>query len=127
MSELIDEWIRKADADYATARREMLADEDANFDAVCFHSQQCIEKLMKAMLIKNGVTPPKTHDLFQLNLLLAPVCKKWSCRPEDLRYLTRASVDFRYPGEFADRDEAAEAVEICSKLRTPLHQLLAKK
>jgi HEPN domain-containing protein len=82
---------------------------------------------MKAMLIKNGVTPPKTHDLFQLNLLLAPVCKKWSCRPEDLRYLTRASVDFRYPGESADRDEAAEAVEICSKLRITLHQLLAEK
>jgi len=127
MSELIDEWIRKADADYATACREMSADKDANFDAVCFHSQQCIEKLMKAMLIKNGVTPPKTHDLFQLNLLLAPVCKKWSCRPEDLRYLTRASVDFRYPGESADRDEAAEAVEICSKLRMALHQLLPVK
>jgi HEPN domain-containing protein len=126
MSELIDEWIRKADADYATASREMLAVEDANFDAVCFHSQQCIEKLMKAMLIKNGVTPPKTHDLFQLNLLLMPVCKKWFCRPEDLRYLTRASVDFRYPGESADRSEAAEAVEICSKLRTSLHQLLVK-
>lgn len=127
MSEIIDEWIRKADADYATACREMLVDEGPNFDAVCFHSQQCIEKLMKALLIKNGVTPPKTHDLFQLNLLLAPVCQKWSCRPEDLRYLTRASVDFRYPGESADRDEAAEAVKICSKLRTSLHQLLAQK
>ena len=127
MSEIIDEWIRKADADYATACREMSVDKDTNFDAVCFHSQQCIEKLMKALLIKNGVTPPKVHDLFRLNLLLAPVCKKWSCRPEDLRYLTRASVDFRYPGESADRDEAAEAVEICSKLRTALHQLLAEK
>ena len=101
--------------------------ENSNFDAVCFHSQQCIEKLMKAMLIKNGVTPPKIHDLFQLNLLLAQVCKKWSCRPEDLRYLTRASVDFRYPGESADRDEATEALKICSNLRTALHQLLAKK
>ncbi|MDD5326532.1 MAG: HEPN domain-containing protein [Phycisphaerae bacterium] len=126
MNEIIDEWIRKADADYATACREMSADENVNFDAVCFHSQQCIEKLMKALLIKNNVTPPKTHDLFQLNLLLTPVCKKWSCRCEDLRYLTRAAVDFRYPGEFADKDEAAEAVEICSKLRTFLHQLLAE-
>lgn len=127
MSEIIDEWIRKAEGDYATACREMSAKEDTNWDAVCFHSQQCIEKLMKALLIKNGVTPPKVHDLFHLNLLLAPVCKKWSCRSEDLRYLTRASVDFRYPGESADRDEAAEAVEICSKLRTALHQLLAEK
>jgi len=127
MSELIDEWIRKADADYATACREMLADEGVNFDAVCFHSQQCIEKLMKALLIKKSVTPPKTHDLFHLGLLLSPVCKKWSCRPEDLRYLTRASVDFRYPGESADRDEASEAVEICSKLRTSIHKLLAEE
>ncbi len=127
MNELINEWIHKADADYATACREMSADENANFDAVCFHSQQCIEKLMKAMLIKNGITPPKIHDLFQLNILLVPVCKKWSCRPEDLRYLTRAAIDFRYPGESADKDEAAEAVEICSQLRAILHRLLAEK
>lgn len=127
MSELIDEWIHKADGDYATACRELSVVENTNFDAVCFHSQQCIEKLMKALLIKNGITPPKTHDLFQLNLLLSPVCKKWSCRPEDLRYLTRASVDFRYPGESADRDEADGAVEICSKLRTVLHKLLPEK
>ncbi|MDO8303771.1 MAG: HEPN domain-containing protein [Sedimentisphaerales bacterium] len=127
MSEIINEWIRKADADYATASREMLACENANFDAVCFHSQQCIEKLIKALLIRHGVTPPKIHDLFQLNLLLMPVCKKWFCRPEDLRYLTRAAVDFRYPGESADRDEAAEALEICSKLCTTLHQLLAEQ
>ncbi len=29
--------------------------------------------------------------------------------------------------ETADRDETAEAVEICSRLRTALHQLLAEK
>jgi HEPN domain-containing protein len=124
MNEIINEWIRKADADYATACREMSVGVDVNYDAVCFHSQQCIEKLMKALLIKNGVNPPKIHDLFHLSLLLSPVCKNWSPRPEDLRYLTRASVDFRYPGESADKDEAAEALEICSKLRTVLHQLL---
>ena len=127
MSGLIDEWIRKADADYATACREMLADEGANFDAVCFHSQQCIEKLMKALLIKNGVTPPKTHDLFQLNLLLAPVCKKWSCRPEDLRYLTRASVDFRYPGHSATLREARTAMKHCRLIRLAVRRSLGLK
>ncbi|OHB48623.1 MAG: hypothetical protein A2Y10_12140 [Planctomycetes bacterium GWF2_41_51] len=126
MNKIIEEWIRKADADYATASREMSVREDTNFDAICFHSQQCIEKLMKALLIKNGQTPPKIHDLFHLSLLLSPVCKKWSCRHEDLRYLTRASVDFRYPGESADKDEAAHALEICSNLRTVLHQLLSE-
>ncbi len=127
MSEITNEWIRKADADYATACREMAASENTNYDAVCFHSQQRIEKLIKAALIKQGITPPKIHDLFQLNLLLSPVCKSWSCRVEDLRYLTRAAVDFRYPGESADKDEAGEAVEICSRLRELLHQLLAEK
>lgn len=126
MNKIIDEWIRKADADYATACREMSVAQDNNFDAICYHSQQCIEKLMKALLIKNGQTPPKNHDLFHLSLLLSPVCEKWSCRPQDLRYLTRASVDFRYPGESADKDEAAHALEICSNLRTVLLALLAE-
>lgn len=126
MKKIIEEWVRKADADFATASREMAAGEDTNFDAICFHSQQCIEKLMKALLIKNGQTPPKIHDLFHLNLLLTPVCPKWSYSHEDLRYLTRASVDFRYPGESADKDEATHALEICSKLRTFLHQLLSE-
>lgn len=38
------EWVHKADGDYATAMRELRARRSPNYDAVCFHAQQCAEK-----------------------------------------------------------------------------------
>lgn len=39
------EWLAKAEGDLRTAQRELLVAELPNYDAVCFHSQQCAEKL----------------------------------------------------------------------------------
>jgi HEPN domain-containing protein len=118
------EWTAKAEADYSTAARELKALESPNFDAVCFHAQQCVEKLMKALLIHLGAVPPRTHDLTELDRLLAPVCPQWSWPVQELRFLTRAAVDFRYPGESADRQEATESLDIATRLRMKLRPLL---
>jgi HEPN domain-containing protein len=118
------EWADKAEADYSTAVRELKAPESPNFDAVCFHAQQCVEKSMKALLIHLGIVPPRTHDLTELDRLLAPVCPQWSWPVQELRFLTRAAVDFRYPGESADREEATESLDIATRLRANLRALL---
>ena len=118
------EWTAKAEADFSTAARELKAAESPNFDAVCFHAQQCVEKLMKALLIHLGIVPPRTHDLTELDRLLAPVCPQWSWPVQELRFLTRAAVDFRYPGESADREEATESLDIATRLRAKLRALL---
>ncbi len=118
------EWRDKAEADYSTATRELKAPESPNFDAVCFHAQQCVKKLMKALLIHLGIVPPRTHDLTELDRLLAPVCPPWSWPVQELRFLTRAAVDFRYPGESADREEATESLDIATRLRANLRALL---
>ena len=123
MNGTVKEWVVKAEADFATAGRERRRRGAANYDAICFHSQQCVEKLMKALLIHLGVTPPKTHDLRALEALFAPVCPAWSWAPQDLRFLTRASVDFRYPGEQADAAEARQAYAIAGSLRQRLRLL----
>ena len=73
-SETVKEWIAKAEGDFTVACREMRARKSPNYDAVCFHCQQCVEKLMKGLLIHLGVTPPKTHMLLVLDELLRPVC-----------------------------------------------------
>jgi len=124
MNGTVKEWLSKAEADYSTATRELKATESANFDAVCFHAQQCVEKLMKALLIHLGIIPPRTHDLGELDRLLAPVCAEWSWPVQDLRFLTRASVDFRYPGESADREDATESLQIATRMRARLRALL---
>lgn len=79
---------------------------------------------MKALLIHLGVVPTRTHDLTELDRLLAPVCPQWSWPVQELRFLTRAAVDFRYPGESADREEAAESLDIATRQRAKLRALL---
>lgn len=55
MSDISKEWLVKAEGDFQTALREYRARKLPNYDAVCFHAQQCIEKLFKAFLIRRKI------------------------------------------------------------------------
>ena len=127
MSETIKEWITKAEGDYRVAGRELKEAEDPNHDAICFHSQQGVEKLMKATLIQAGTIPPKVHDLVALGRLIADVHENWSWPLEELRFLSLSSVSFRYPGESAEPEDAKKAFEICSRIRDRLLSLLNRE
>ncbi|HVB47077.1 MAG TPA: HEPN domain-containing protein [Burkholderiales bacterium] len=66
MKPLAREWVAKAEADFATARRELLARRQPNYDAACFHAQQCAEKYLKALLQERGCVIPRAHHLEML-------------------------------------------------------------
>jgi len=66
MKPLTREWIDKAEGDFATALREIRVRKSPNYDAVCFHAQQCAEKYLKAMLQEAEVPFGKTHHLIAL-------------------------------------------------------------
>jgi HEPN domain-containing protein len=125
MNAVVREWIEKAEGDFATAGRELAVSAAANYDAVCFHAQQCIEKYLKALLIVKSVAPPRTHDLAQLGRMAERACAGWRWPVDELRLLTRASIAFRYPGESAEKEEAAAAFDICRRMRDRLVDLLA--
>ena len=48
MNGTVSEWIEKAESDYRVCVRELTVREGASPDAICFHAQQCIEKLIFA-------------------------------------------------------------------------------
>ena len=48
---VIKQWIEKAEEDYKNAEYTLTLEEDCPVSTVCFHSQQCIEKYLKALLI----------------------------------------------------------------------------
>ena len=123
MNEVVKEWVDKAESDFLTASREFAADKP-NYDAVCFHAQQCVEKYMKALLIIKGRFAPKTHDLAELAKLVEQAVEQWGWPVEELRLLTRAAVIYRYPGESAEREETSAALEICRALRENIKALL---
>ena len=124
MNGLVEEWVSKAEADARTAEREALATDEPNWDAVCFHAQQCIEKYLKGLLQHQGTDPPRTHDLWRLATLLTRVMPELEQDAEKLEWLSVFAVEFRYPGEEAGRAEAELAIGIMRRLRPRLREQL---
>ncbi len=50
MKAITQEWVDKAEGDWATLLRESRARKNPNYDAACFHAQQSAEKYLKARL-----------------------------------------------------------------------------
>lgn len=117
MQPLTAEWVEKAEADYATAGRELRVRRLANYDAVCFHAQQCAEKYLKARLQNEAVAFPRTHDLVVLLNLMPRPEQEFVALIPDLRLLSAFGVAFRYPGASADRTLARDAFDRCSTVR----------
>ncbi len=84
-----------------------------NYDAACFHTEQCAEKYLKARLQEEGFTFSKTHDLRMLLNLVLPFESNWDGMRPHLQALTAFAVDFRYPRAMADKAIAAEAIKLC--------------
>ena len=78
------EWITKAEGDFATAGRELRARKSPNYDAVCFHTQQCAEKYLKAVLQENERHIPKIHNLIELMLLCEKIDSSFEMLRSDL-------------------------------------------
>ncbi|HMO51264.1 MAG TPA: HEPN domain-containing protein, partial [Kiritimatiellia bacterium] len=99
MKPLTREWVDKAEGDFAVAERELRCRKQPNFDAACFHAQQCIEKYLKAVLQEKDVPFEKTHNLVHLLNLLLPHFPLWEAMRVSLGQLNVFAVTFRYPGE----------------------------
>lgn len=117
MQPLTSEWVQKAEGDLATARRELRARTAPNYDAACFHAQQCAEKYLKALL-QEAVTPfGKTHNLSLLLDLLKDQYPTLELIRPTLAMLSAYAVEYRYPGESADKDVARQAVKMAEEVK----------
>ena len=116
------EWIAKAEGDYNTARRELHVGEAPNYDAVCFHAQQCVEKYLKSTLVHAAIEFEKTHDLGVLLDMLIELEPSWEELREDMDSLAGLAVEVRYPGYSAEAQDATEAVEIARRVRGVVRQ-----
>ena len=120
----VSEWVAKAEGDFLTAQREYRARKSPNYDLACFHAQQGIEKYTKARLVEAGIHFSKTHDLGLLLVLLSPIESMWEPFRLGLNRVSYYAVDFRYPGEFASKEDAAESLNTCRQLRRMARQSL---
>ena len=124
MNNIVDEWVEKAEGDYRTAEREVRVRKAPNYDAVCFHAQQCAEKYLKAFLTRHQVPFRPIHDL---EVLLGPiilVSPDFEFVRDLLLLLNDYAVDVRYPGESATKEEARVAVKAMRTVRNFARQKL---
>jgi HEPN domain-containing protein len=120
MKPTTQEWIDKAEGDWISAQREARARKQPNYDLACFASQQCAEKYLKACLDEANLAFRKTHDLEALLNLLLPSQAGLSGLLLDLQNLNDYAVDYRYPGQSADKLKAKDAIQRCRRVRRAL-------
>jgi HEPN domain-containing protein len=111
------EWISKAEQDYETAETMARKRRNPVPDIVGFHSQQCIEKYLKAYLVSAKIDFPKTHDLIELLEIAIAKDPLIDAYRADLRTLNPFSVQFRYPGDSATIEESRIALKRMRKAR----------
>ena len=111
-------WLLKANNDIRIIQNEFsLPEEKIVTDAVCFHSQQAVEKFLKSFLISKNTEFSKTHNI---NLLLSK-CNLLDHEFGilDLGNLNYYGIDVRYGEEFylPSIKEAKESFEIATKVK----------
>lgn len=114
------EWVMKAEGDFYLASTAMKSRSKLVPDGICFLSQQCVEKYLKARLVEAGVTPPKTHDLGDLLARVLPFEPLWAPWTGALHALSYYAVQFRYPGNNASRADARQALKQCRSIRSEI-------
>ena len=91
-----------------SAERALLAEANL-FEVVAFHSQQAVEKSLKAFLVWHQIEFPKTHDVRRLLALCASIDQDLAETLTGAAELTPYGVEYRYPGEYPPvSKEAAE-------------------
>lgn len=111
--EIARQWVAKAKNDLLNADNNLRAKE-IPFDTVCFHCQQAAEKLLKAVLIADGINPPRTHDLMLLLENVLSIAPSAEMLRDPLAILMPYAVEIRYPDDWfmPSPEDAAEAREM---------------
>lgn len=109
------EWLQKAHSDLRMAKLGFGLAPDPEYDDSCFHSQQCVEKLIKAVLVERGISFPHSHDIGGLVDRVATVEPSLASLRDELDALSSLAVIYRYPGDRADADDAQTALALAVK------------
>ncbi len=123
MNPLAFEWIQKAEGDFYVANREYRARKNISYDAVCYHCQQKAEKYLKACLLENSFPIPRTHSLMELLADCLKTNNSFHFIQTDLSQLEGYSVQFRYPGQTAEKIDAQRAMKSARVFRQFLKTL----
>ncbi|HET6384564.1 MAG TPA: HEPN domain-containing protein [Armatimonadota bacterium] len=124
MQPITAEWVAKAEGDWTTAHLAYRSRKTPDYDAACFHAQQCAEKHLKALIQEAGIPVPRTQDLVALLAIAVTMEPSWSWLDPDLRALGVYAVTVRYTSTFATRTDARDAIRISRIVRGLIREAL---
>jgi len=122
---VVHQWVIKAENDLLTVENNLRVSENCPTDTTCFHSQQCAEKYLKALLVHAGLDFPPTHDMRVLVTLL-PEALRPTLTDNEGRRLTRYATVTRYPGDYEpiSIEEARVAADVARRVRAAVRAKL---
>ena len=95
--ELTNQWLKKANDDYTSAKILMEKVLPPQIEIVCYHCQQCAEKALKAFCVYKKAEVQRTHNLIVLCQQCIALDSGFSVLISDCARLTPYSVQTRYP------------------------------
>jgi HEPN domain-containing protein len=115
--DLVRQWLEKAEKDFNLARH-LIEERHSYCEAIAFHSQQTVEKLLKGFLVYHQVEFPKTHNLGELLDLVATREPTLALALGDITALNPYGVEYRYPADFPDltQEDADGAFRLAEKV-----------
>lgn len=128
MNEITDPryWSAIAEEDLETAKIALRRKKPL-LRAVCFNSQQCAEKYLKALLVSRKQKFPKIHDLRDLAALCEQAGIIVPVDGDALERLSIFAVEVRYPGFAFDLSDAQAALATAKLVRQFARKILGLK
>ncbi len=117
LREVYENWLEKAYNDWKIVEI-LLKDKTSPLDGICFHCQQYVEKLIKALLTRKNKVFPKTHDIRELIELAEQFLPALNQFVEDAEKLTIHGVVTRYPQQvkFLTEDKMKNIVDFATRI-----------
>lgn len=129
MNAQAETWLSFAREDLRMAE---LAISEGIYNQVCFHSHQCVEKSIKALIAQQDRLAPRTHRLTDLLEVLALEPNPLEQMTASIRLLERYYIPTRYPdalpGSVAnglpDETDAQEAIGVARRVLETVERYL---
>ena len=99
---------------------------ELDLEVICFHLQQCAEKLLKATLSKNQIDYPKVHDLETLLTIISNNDLDLITESDKLIELNDYSVEGRYAVMQDDLENIENIFEILNTLMKKVGDIINK-
>jgi len=113
---------KKAEGDVASINA-LLKDKDVpeeyNYESICFHATQAVEKFLKGFIVNNNFKVKKSHNLDYIQSVAESIDKNISSIKKHSLLLNQYTVDVRYNDK--NRIEKHEIKEVLKSLNEIYH------